>query len=236
MCYEEITCPRCSSLNIKKNGITRQQKQRFRCKVCGRQFLTHYTYRAYRPEVQALILSMTLNSSGIRDTARLLGISIGGVLAALRRCAEKVSEPRVPKRAAAVEVDEFWSFVGTKEPQRWMWYAFDRRTKQIIAYHLGRRTDESCRALLEKLRGCGINSIYTDRFESYNKLLPELRPKSQHVMSKRETRNIERRNMNFRTHIKRLSRRTICFSKSVEMHDLVVKLYVNYSNQQQHHF
>ena len=37
MCYEEITCPRCSSRNIVKNGTTANQKQRYRCKACRQQ-------------------------------------------------------------------------------------------------------------------------------------------------------------------------------------------------------
>jgi len=34
--------------------------------------------------------------------------------------------------------------------------------------------------------------------------------------------------------VKRLHRRTICFSKSTEMHAAVIKLYVNYLNAWQH--
>ncbi|XPS88606.1 putative transposase, IS1 family [Desulfosarcina variabilis str. Montpellier] len=33
--------------------------------------------------------------------------------------------------------------------------------------------------------------------------------------------------MNFRTHIKRLNRKTICFSKNEEIHDNVIGMYIN---------
>ncbi|MGI9106784.1 MAG: IS1 family transposase, partial [Pyrinomonadaceae bacterium] len=36
------------------------------------------------------------------------------------------------------------------------------------------------------------------------------------------------------THLKRLHRRTICFSKCAEMHAAVIKLYVNHVNAYQH--
>ena len=36
------------------------------------------------------------------------------------------------------------------------------------------------------------------------------------------TQRIERHNLNLRTHIKRLARRTICFSKSFEFHEKVI--------------
>lgn len=80
MCYEEVACPRCSSLNVKKNGISAQYKQRFRCKECERQFITDYIYQAYKAGVRSLVLPMTMNGSGIRDISRVLSISTNTVL------------------------------------------------------------------------------------------------------------------------------------------------------------
>ena len=231
MCYEEVACPRCSSLNVKKNGITAQQKQRYRCKDCERQFITDYTYQAYKAGVRSLVLPLTMNGSGIRDISRVLSISTNTVLRLIRQAAEKVDEPVVPERIADLEVDEFWSFVEKKKRQRWTWYAFDRKLKQVTAFVNGRRTDKSCAALLKKLAGSRIQRFHTDKWESYLKLLP----KKKHVIGKEGTRNIERHNLNFRTHVKRLQRRTICFSKSDEMHDAVINLYVQHSNLRQHH-
>jgi len=48
-----------------------------------------------------------------------------------------------------------------------------------------------------------------------------------HVPGKRNTQQIERKHLTFRTRIKRLARKTICFSKSTQMHDLVIGLFVN---------
>ncbi len=232
MCYEEVACPRCSSPNVKKNGITAQQKQRYRCKACERQFITAYTYQAYKAEVRLLILPMTMNGSGIRDISRVLRISTNTVLKLIRTAAGKMPEPVVPKRIADLELDEFWSFVEKKKQQRWTWYAFDRKRKQVTVFVNGRRTDHNCTRLLQKLAASRVKRFHTDKWESYLKLLPE----KNHVVGKEGTRNIERHNLNFRTHIKRLQRRTICFSKSVEMHDAVIRLYVQHSNHAQHHF
>ncbi|PZV05885.1 MAG: transposase, partial [Leptolyngbya sp.] len=38
---------------------------------------------------------------------------------------------------------------------------------------------------------------------------------------------IERKHLTLRTRIKRLARKTICFSKSVLMHDVVIGLFIN---------
>ncbi len=46
-------------------------------------------------------------------------------------------------------------------------------------------------------------------------------------MGKRHTQKIERKNLNLRTWIKRLTRKTICFSRSEKMHDIVIILLIN---------
>jgi len=58
---------------------------RFRCKDCGRIFKTEYVYRAYEPGVKDQLVEMAMNGSGIRDTARVLGIGKGTVIAALKK-------------------------------------------------------------------------------------------------------------------------------------------------------
>lgn len=83
---------------------------------------------------------------------------------------------------------------------------------------------------MAKLTGCRVAQFYTDDWQSYAKLLPAER----HPISKAETLNIERHNLNFRTPLKLLHRRTICSSKSDEMHAAVIKLYVSHANAGQH--
>ena len=50
---------------------------------------------------------------------------------------------------------------------------------------------------------------------------------SQHHVGKANTQKIESKHINLRTRIKRLVRRTICFSKTEHMHDLVIDLFIN---------
>jgi insertion element IS1 protein InsB len=45
--------------------------------------------------------------------------------------------------------------------------------------------------------------------------------------SQQNTQKIERKHLTLRTRIKRLTRKTICFSKSTQMHDIVIGLFVN---------
>ena len=64
-------------------------------------------------------------------------------------------------------------------------------------------------------------TIYTDGLGMYQKLIPE----SNHKIHRRCTNHIERQNLTLRTHLKRLNRRTICYSKSITMLYVVVKIY-----------
>ena len=48
-----------------------------------------------------------------------------------------------------------------------------------------------------------------------------------HTVGKANTQTIERKHLIFRTRIKRLARKTICFSKSIWLHDGVIGLFTN---------
>lgn len=122
-----------------------------------------------------------------------------------------------------VEMDEMWSYVGSKGNQRWLWHAIDRSTGTVLAYVLGRRQDEVFLDLKGLLEPFGITRFFTDDWGAYERHLdPE-----QHVIGKRNTQQIERKHLTLRTRIKRLVRKTICFSKSTRMHDIVIGLFVN---------
>jgi insertion element IS1 protein InsB len=121
------------------------------------------------------------------------------------------------------EIDEQWSFVQKKSNQRWIWYAVDHQTNTILAYVFGRRKDEVFKKLKELLEPFNITKYYTDDWGAYERHLE----KSKHQVGKSNTQKIERKNLNLRTWIKRLARKTICFSKSETLHDIVIGLLIN---------
>ena len=49
----------------------------------------------------------------------------------------------------------------------------------------------------------------------------------QHHGGKENTQKIESKHINLRIRMKRLVRRTFCFSKTEQMHDLVIGLFMN---------
>ena len=122
-----------------------------------------------------------------------------------------------------VELDEMWSFVGSKKHPRWLWEALDHQTGRIVAYTFGRRADRVLVKLKTWLAPFGIRRFYTDGWGAYRRHLDPRR----HVVGKRRTQQLERKHLTLRTRVKRLVRKTICFSKSVQLHEIIIGLFIN---------
>ena len=129
----------------------------------------------------------------------------------------------VVRQVKEAELDEMWSFVGSKQQPRWLWGALDHQTGRILAYIFGRREDQALLQLKALLVPFGIRRFYTDGWGAYRRHLDLHR----HVVGKRWTQQLERKHLTLRTRIKRLVRKTICFSRSVLMHDIVIGLFIN---------
>jgi insertion element IS1 protein InsB len=146
------------------HGITANQKHRYRCKACRRQFITNYTYRACQLAVRQLVLPMTIKASGIRAISPLLRISPNPVLSPIKTAASLVADPTLARKIENLELDEFWSLISKKANQRWTWYGFDRERQQVVAYVNGRRTDANGRALYEKVKKAKVERFQTDQW------------------------------------------------------------------------
>jgi transposase-like protein len=78
----DIKCPHCNSPNLSRNGKKDNRKQNYRCKDCGRQFISSHeiTYRGCLPAIVNLVKIMLVRGMAIRDISTVLGISITKVL------------------------------------------------------------------------------------------------------------------------------------------------------------
>ena len=114
--------------------------------------------------------------------------------------------------------------LGARNEPRWLWHAIDHRSGKVLAYVFGRRQDE---VISEAQSAAGAlwhhAHYYTDYWGAYRRHLEA----DKHQPGKRHTQKIERKHLTLRTRIKRLTRKTICFSKSIQMHDLVIGLFIN---------
>jgi len=116
-----------------------------------------------------------------------------------------------------------WSYVGAKETERWLWHALDHRTGRVLAYVVGSRKAATFLKLRALLMPFDITRYYTDKAGVYRRHLPP----AQHTVGKLSMQKIERKHLTLRTRLKRLARKTLCFSRSRVMHDLLIGLYMN---------
>jgi len=83
-----VRCPYCERDQVVKRGKTDTGKQRYRCQNpdCSHQsFLLDPAYKGRLPEVKRQVIELSLNGSGIRDTARVLQISPTTVIQELKK-------------------------------------------------------------------------------------------------------------------------------------------------------
>jgi insertion element IS1 protein InsB len=123
----------------------------------------------------------------------------------------------------AVEMDEMWSFYHDKKHQVWLWWAVDHETNVPLAYCFGTREHKYLDELLKLLKPFNIGTVYSDNNYAYHDKIEA----ENLVTGKRNTQQIERHHLTLRTRIKRLCRKTICFSKSRDIHMAVVGTFIN---------
>ena len=124
-----------------------------------------------------------------------------------------------------LELDEMWSFVLKKGNKRWLWIALCRRTRQVVAFVSGDRSEETCRKLWksipEEYRQC---CTFSDFWDAYEKVFPKETHRSVGKQSG-ETNHVERWNNTCRQSNARYVRKTLSFSKSDYYHELVTQLF-----------
>ena len=129
-----------------------------------------------------------------------------------------------------LELDELWSFVRCKAQVRWLWIALCRRTRQVVAYLFGDRSEATCRQLWEKIPEDYRGTLcYSDFWRAYQNVLPE----EQHEAVGKEsgqTHHVERWNLTLRQRLGRFVRKTLSFSKSDHMHEICLRLFLHEYN------
>jgi len=86
--YQEISCPHCGSTQLGKAGFSAKGIQRYFCKndQCKTAtFMLEYQYKACEAGITEKIIDMAINASGVRDTARVLGINKNTVIKHLKK-------------------------------------------------------------------------------------------------------------------------------------------------------
>lgn len=222
-------CPDCGRDNLVKNGTDYKGAQKFHCNDCGAYGTLDATGR-YPPERKEEILRAYQERSSMRGIRRTFGVARKTLARWLKQKAKTLpdlTDTLAPARADDVlELDELWSFVSSKDNQRWVWIALCRRTRQVVAFFVGDRSEASCRQLWARLpeayRHC---RTFSDFWDAYQKVFGTGKHHSVGKASG-ETNHVERWNNTLRQRLARFVRKTLSFSKSDFYHELVLRLFL----------
>ena len=137
-------------------------------------------------ERRAQVLSMLVEGSSVRATSRMAGVAINTVQKLLldvgEACAAYQDEHLRDLPCKAIEADEIWSFVYSKQrnvPEDvkgqfgfgdvWTWTALDADTKLIVCWYVGDRKYEDAAAFMTDLseRVTGRIQLTTDGHGAY---------------------------------------------------------------------
>lgn len=217
---DDIDCPRCKEKKVIKNGKTKNNKQQYYCKICFYRFIENYTYQAYKSGINQNIIQLTKEGLGIRSTARILKISATTLLKRIVLIARSITKPIISK-GKMYEVDELCTYITHKKNYIWLVYALEKNSKTVVSFNVGKRTNKTLSHVLDTLKLSEAKKIFTDGLKNYRYLIDE----KLHSVKRFGTNHIERKNLTLRTHLKRLNRRTICFSKSLKILVSIMKIY-----------
>lgn len=214
-----MKCHHCNNKCIKK-GKTTSGIQKYRCVSCKKYQREEYESFAFKGGTEKRVIILLKESCGIRSISRILKISTTTVSLIIKRKASKIEKPKV-KMKKEYEVDEIKTYVKKKKNEQWIIYAIDKQTRRVVDFKVGRRNKRNVRMVTDTLVLSKAKKICTDRLTMYKSLIP----REIHKFVAHNTNHIERKNLNLRTHLKRLGRKTICFSKSIIMLDAIMKIY-----------
>ncbi|MDT5271555.1 MAG: insertion element protein InsB, partial [Acidobacteriota bacterium] len=227
-----LSCPRCGLSHTKKNGHTHYRKQNYRCLTCGRQFVRDS--QRVSDDTRALVERLLLERDSLRGICRVTGLSLTWLLQFIAALYERLPDdlcvaPTTPRRRVHLlrleaEVDEWWSFIHRRADKQWLWLAFDKESRQVLAFFVGDRSRESARKLWGRLPATYREraTCYSDDWEAYKGVIP---PERHRVCGTESglTSGIERFNCTLRQRVSRLVRKALSFSKKLENHIGAIK-------------
>jgi insertion element IS1 protein InsB len=223
------SCRRCESPNIVRNGHDYKGSQKYHCKDCGR-YGTLNAQSGYDAATQAQIRRGVLERVSLRGLERMAGPSrrtiqrwLTGWIGAL----PPVETSLLPAELEEVlELDALWSFVGSKRHERWLWLALCRRTRQVVAYWIGDRSETGALQLWRRIPREYVRcASFSDRWQPCAYIFDRQR----HQMVGKETdqtAHIERWFNTLRPRLARFTRKTLAFSKRDELHEGLLRLFI----------
>jgi transposase-like protein len=111
-----IICPQCKHTDAQiKDGRNRSGSQRYKCKDCGARYTPEPNINGYPDEVRHQALQMYVDGNNLRRIGRHLGVSPQSVANWVNAHAASLPETPQPAENETVELDELFTFIGSKK-------------------------------------------------------------------------------------------------------------------------
>ncbi|AVP88031.1 hypothetical protein phytr_11170 [Candidatus Phycorickettsia trachydisci] len=113
-----MQCKNCSENKIVKNGNVRG-KQRFKCKICGYNFVEGDGRIRYATSIKRAfaVILYALGKASYGFIAKLFGVTSPAVLRWIKKEATTIQEPRINSTIRNIEFDEMWHFIQSKKQE-----------------------------------------------------------------------------------------------------------------------
>ena len=182
---EEISCPQCGCLKVKKSGIRRNKsadKQRFECLVCGKRFVLDLAFKGLKADGKTIALALDLFYKGvsqrkIKDTLeQFMGVKVSQPT--IRRWIQRFTR-LINKYAETLQpqVGDTWNVDELKMKQhgkwKWVWSVLDKETRFWLADHIStERAVSHAREPFRKAKevaGKRPKTVVTDGLQAYQR-------------------------------------------------------------------
>ncbi len=219
-----MKCPKCNSSEIVKNG-RRKQRQSYKCKYCGRQFLESYRSWRYSDDVKQLCIKMYLNGMGLRGIERVTEIHHTTVMHWIREAELQLPDaPESEEIPEVTDLDELQTFVGNKRNKLWIWTAVNHKQAVILAWVIGDHSGATFKYLWNLVHCWHCFFYVTDGWSVYPMFIEE----QDHIVNKTYMTRVEGENTRLRHYLDRLHPSSLCYSKSVELLKCSMRLLLHY--------
>ena len=154
-----ISCPYCQSGTVRKNGSIHSGKQKYECLACQKQFVEDPQNKIILDDIKERIRRSLLERVSLEGICRIFDVSMPWLLGFMEKIFQSLPEDLNANviaendefEVAVLEGDEMWSFVGSKSNNQWLWLVMHSSTRQILAFHVGKRNKAAGEALMAKL-------------------------------------------------------------------------------------
>jgi len=168
---------------------------------------------------------MYLNGMGLRGIERVTQIHHTTVMGWIRSAGHQLPDaPEAEEIPEISDLDELQTFVGSKCNKLWIWTAVNHKQAGILAWVIGDRSAATFKWLWKIVKCWQCFFYVTDGWKVYPMFIEE----GDQIVSKTYMTRIEGENTRLRHYLARLHRKTLCYSKSVDMLKCSLRLLLHY--------